>query len=205
VEGIAVSEEVLNIPLFPLDLVLFPGGNLPLRIFEPRYLAMVSQCMRQGNCFGVVQITEGRDAGDAEFALTGTLARIEDFDQLEDGMLGLSCRGESRFRVSQFERQADRLVVATASCFEDSGDERDPPELDAMTAFLKDLCNREELAEWSKSLRPEWNNSTWLGYRLAELLPLSAESKQQLLEMNSGERLRQLSRVMLENKIIGVA
>jgi Lon protease-like protein len=99
------------IPLFPLNLVLFPDGPLPLRIFETRYYDMVRRCMREGRGFGVVAIREGREVGLGETDVyeVGTMADITDFHQLADGLLGLSCVGRQRFRIVQRSRQADGL------------------------------------------------------------------------------------------------
>ena len=85
------------IALFPLNIVLFPGGPLPLRIFETRYVDMVRRCMRESEKFGVVLIREGNEVGPAETVDVGTLAEIVDFHQLSDGLLGLSCIGGNAF------------------------------------------------------------------------------------------------------------
>ena len=99
-----------ELPLFPLSAVLFPGGPLPLRIFEPRYVDMVGRCLREGSGFAVVLLTDGNEAGEAiEFAEVGTEARIVDFDRLDDGLLGLSCVGQQRIRVLEAWRQPDGL------------------------------------------------------------------------------------------------
>ena len=100
------------IALFPLNIVLFPGGPLPLRIFEPRYVDMIGRCMREGAGFGVVLIREGREVGPAETFDVGTLADIVDFHQLSDGLLGLSCIGRERFRIRSRSRKADGLNLA---------------------------------------------------------------------------------------------
>lgn len=92
----------VELPLFPLAVVLFPGGFLQLRIFEPRYLDMIGRCMREASAFGVLLLLEGRDTGSGgarRLAEIGTSARIVDFDTLPDGLLGISCRGERRFRL----------------------------------------------------------------------------------------------------------
>ena len=94
----------MNIPLFPLSTVLFPEGELKLRLFEPRYLDMVSECLRMDTGFGICLISAGKEAGQAaEFFSLGTYARIIDFEQMSDGLLGINVRGERRFRVEQFE------------------------------------------------------------------------------------------------------
>jgi len=103
---------VTSIALFPLNIVLFPGGSLPLRIFETRYLDMVRHCMRETQTFGVVLIREGSEVGPAETFDIGTLAKIVDFHQLSDGLLGLSCVGQQRFRIQSRSRQADGLNLA---------------------------------------------------------------------------------------------
>src|SRR5690348_5910177 len=91
-----------SLPLFPLDTVLFPGGPLSLRIFEPRYLYMVRRCLKDAGPFGVVLLLEGAEAGAAvRIADTGTSARLVDFDTLPDGLLGVVCVGERRFRVQR--------------------------------------------------------------------------------------------------------
>ncbi len=97
------------IALFPLNIVLFPDGPLPLRIFETRYVDMVRRCMRESQTFGVVLIREGGEVGPAETFDVGTLAKIVDFHQLSDGLLGLSCVGGQRFRIRSRSRQADGL------------------------------------------------------------------------------------------------
>ena len=104
-----MNAEVSELPLFPLNTVLFPGGPLPLRIFEPRYLDMVSRCMREQSGFAVVLLGEGEEAtSGTRFAATGR-GRIVDFDRLEGGLLGISCIGRERVRVVEAWREADGL------------------------------------------------------------------------------------------------
>ena len=101
-----------SLALFPLHIVLFPGGPLPLRIFETRYIDMVRNCMRAASSFGVVLIRAGDEVGPAETFDVGTTASIVDFHQLSDGLLGLSCCGGRRFRINTRDVQADGLNVA---------------------------------------------------------------------------------------------
>ncbi len=194
-----------SVPLFPLSTVLFPQGLLPLRIFEPRYLTMVGDCMRNGSEFGVVLITEGREAGKpARFHQIGTLARIEDFDQLDDGHLGITCRGGHRFSVIEHSIEDNQLIFADVdTLYEAETDLEALPEgFASMREFVRDLTQRDELKEWAESINPDWENADWLSCRLSELLPLTMESRQALLEMNLSERLTQLSSVMRQNKLI---
>ncbi len=97
-------------PLFPLNTVLFPGGPLPLRIFETRYVDMVRRCMRDGSAFGVVWNHSGAEVGEvANVAEVGTTARIVDFNAMPDGFLGITCMGERKFRISKRWQQSDGL------------------------------------------------------------------------------------------------
>ena len=199
------SKTTRNVPLFPLSTVLFPQGILPLRIFEPRYLTMVGECMRNGSEFGVVLLAEGKEAGSpTRFHQIGTLARIEDFDQLEDGNLGITCRGGQRFSVVEHSLQDDKLICAEITVLDES-DKDDislPTDYSSMREFVRDLTKRDELKEWTRSINPEWDNADWLSCRLSELLPLTMESRQALLEMALTDRLTQLSSVMRENRLI---
>ena len=107
-----------EIALFPLRTVLFPGGLLPLRIFEARYLDLVGRCMRHAEVFGVVLLASGTEtAGPVTIAPVGTSARIVDFQTLPDGLLGLLCRGEQRFRVLTRGTQSDGLHRASVEWF----------------------------------------------------------------------------------------
>ena len=103
----AESPAVVEIPLFPLGTVLFPGGPLPLRIFEARYIDLVRRCMREGSGFGVVLILDGTEAGDtpAQICDVGTYARIVDFSGEPGGLLGIEARGERRFRILARRRE----------------------------------------------------------------------------------------------------
>ncbi|HET9444633.1 MAG TPA: LON peptidase substrate-binding domain-containing protein, partial [Steroidobacteraceae bacterium] len=128
-----------TIPLFPLNTVLFPGGPLRLRIFEPRYLDMISRCMREDAGFGVALIVAGREAGGpAQTVQVGTLARIVDFEQLDDGLLGITARGERRFRIMHAHQESDGLNV----CQVEWRDEEARAEVPPQHAVLAELLRR---------------------------------------------------------------
>jgi Lon protease-like protein len=176
-----VNAEVRELPLFPLNTVLFPGGPLPLRIFEPRYLDMVSRCMREQSGFAVVLLGEGEEvASAASFAATGTEARIVDFDRLEGGLLGISCLGRERVRVVEAWREADGLNRGRV--LDIAADPVVPVPIDL--DWLKDVVAR-VLPEAGDAYRHVElrDDAAWVANRLAELLPLSLSDRQALLEL----------------------
>ena len=196
----------LEMPLFPLKTVLFPGGTLPLRIFEPRYLSMISSCMKQNSGFGVVLIQEGEESGSAaHFHERGTVARIIDFDQLDDGMLGITCRGEQNLRVLAQRAQSDQLIIGEVELLTAEPDLPIPDHHAPLSAFLKYVLNHEQAQNYRHWLQEDWGNASWLGCRLAELLPLALTSKQSLLEMEPLQRLEALHTVMQDNELLGLA
>jgi hypothetical protein len=178
-----VNATTSEIPLFPLNTVLFPGGPLPLRIFETRYVDMVRHCMRSGSAFGVVLIRAGGEVGNvARTADIGTTARIVDFSQLPDRLLGISCLGEKRFRILRRWRQEDGLNVGEVEWLPAAPAEP----LTADTQFLSDLLRRvlPELGEMYAQVPRHFDDADWVGARLAEILPLSLGDKQALLELD---------------------
>jgi Lon protease-like protein len=192
----------LEVPLFPLNTVLFPGGVLPLRIFEPRYLSMVSRCMKHTGGFAVVAIIEGKEAGEvAYFHSVGTLARIVDFDRLEDGMLGITCQGEQRLRVAAKHSQTDRLLIGEIEFIPP-----DPPlsllkQHLPLAELLRNILHWEELQSYTRFLVEDWDNAAWVSNRLAELLPLPVSAKQILLELSDPlQRLDVLQTLLREQK-----
>ncbi len=188
-----MNAEVRELPLFPLNAVLFPGGPLPLRIFEPRYLDMVSRCLREQTGFAVVLLGDG-DGDEARaatsFAATGTEARIVDFDRLEGGLLGISCVGRERVRIIEAWREADGLNRGRVL---DIGADRVvavPPGQAWLTEVVMQVLP--EAADTYRHVERR-DDAAWIGYRLAEMLPLSLADKQALMEMTDPlERLAAL-------------
>ncbi|MCU0977310.1 MAG: LON peptidase substrate-binding domain-containing protein [Steroidobacteraceae bacterium] len=182
-----------EIPLFPLNTVLFPGGPLPLRIFETRYVDMVRRCMREGSGFGVVLIRRGAEAGGpAQFAEVGTEARIVDFTRLEDGLLGITCRGGGRFRVLERWRAADGLNMGRVEDLAPGAAVRLPSQHAHLAEALRRVLP--ELGEAYAHVEPAFDDAAWVGDRLAELLPLDLPARQVLLEMDDPlQRLAVLS------------
>ena len=114
----------MNLPLFPLNTVLFPGCVLDLQVFEARYLDMISRCMKQGSGFGVVCIVEGEEVGEAasRFAAIGCEALVRDFQQRTNGLLGIRVEGGRRFRVERAQVLPDQLTVAEVHWLEEQPD-----------------------------------------------------------------------------------
>jgi Lon protease-like protein len=179
----ASEPAVIEIPLFPLSTVLYPGGFLQLRIFEQRYLHMVRECARSGSEFGVCLILDGREAGEPALpAAVGTLARITDFSQRADGLLGIDAQGGRRFRVLRTRVRADGLLRGDAELWPDEPIEPVPVELSLLPTILGRLI--EAMAPPGVDAgRDAYDNAGWVGFRLAELLPLAHEEQQQLLEL----------------------
>jgi hypothetical protein len=186
-----------TIPLFPLKSVLFPDGILSLRIFEPRYLDMVSECMRSDSCFGVCLIRNGNEAGKAaECFDVGTFARIVDWEQRNDGLLGITVKGESRFRILEKHVRKNQLLEGKVEFIDDDENEL-PVEHQLLSDLLRQIVEKFELSY--KSEHEKYLDAGWVGCRLAELLPLELSDKQELLEIdNPLYRLEQLQ-LALEN------
>ena len=171
-----------SIALFPLNIVLFPGGALPLRIFETRYVDMVRRCMRGSQAFGVALIREGNEVGPAETFDVGTLAKIVDFHQLSDGLLGLSCIGEQRFRIRSRGRQADGLNLADVDWLAPEPTVAVPAQHARLSELLKSVLP--QLGEVYTGIEMRLDDAAWVGHRLAEILPIPLTDKQSCLELD---------------------
>lgn len=187
-----------RIPLFPLNTVLFPGGCLPLRIFEARYLDMVSQCLRTDQGFGVCLIRKGSEVGGAAQCFeTGTYARIVDWNQQADGLLGIKVSGEQRFRIIHSAISANKLLEAEIEWLQDEPPLDLPDDFQPLREMFIQLVQQLRLPyqdELEKSA-----DAVWLGHRLAELLPFELEIKQALLELpDSIERMQHLQTLVNE-------
>jgi Lon protease-like protein len=181
-----------EIALFPLNVVLFPDGRLPLRIFETRYIDMVRACLREDRGFGVVLILAGAEAGPAESCAVGTMAKIVDFHQLPDGLLGLSCLGRQRFRILRQRRQPNGLNVGEVQWLAAEPEIRVPARHVRLAELLRKVLP--ELGEVYTGIEMRLDDAAWVGHRLAEILPIEPAEKQHCLEINDPiERLDLLS------------
>lgn len=190
-----------EIPLFPLTTVLFPGGVLPLRIFEARYLDMVGECLRNQSGFGVCAIKSGSEVGRAADCYEiGTLATISDFDQSEDGLLAVLASGKRRFRVLQRHVESNQLLRATVEWLDDCVDAPLPDSHRPMADFLAQLIKRAGKPYVDQP--GHFSSSVWVAGRLAELLPFALADKQRLLEIDHAlERLEVLYGELLAEEL----
>jgi len=185
------------LPLFPLRTVLLPGAALGLRVFEPRYLDMIRECGRRGTGFGVCLILDGEETGQpATPAGIGTAAVIEDFDLGADGILALRVRGTRRFHVQRTRVRDNGLIVADVDWCADDPDVDLQPEHALMGVVLRKILERIDGADQAFP-EPNFDNAAWVGWRLAELLPLEQTDRQLLLqEDDPDERLAMLLRLV---------
>src|SRR3569623_528967 len=133
----------LHLPLFPLNSVLFPGGVLPLRIFEPRYMEMVSVCMKEQSGFGVSLILRGKEVGEAATTYeVGTLVNIIDWAQRDDGLLGITVQGQRRYRIPATLVRSSQLVMAVVELLDEAVAVPLSPRLERAVQLLRDLFER---------------------------------------------------------------
>lgn len=186
-----------HIPLFLLNTVLYPDARLPLKVFEARYLDMVSRCLKDEQPFGVCLIHRGQEVGEAaEPAPVGTLAHIERWDMPEAGVLHLLVRGGDRFEIES-SAISGQLVTAEVRRWPPEPVRRVPPEYLELSGFLQRL-----LDEYGDTLIPpphRMDDAGWVGMRLAQLLPVASADKQRWLqEREPLARLADIAQV-LEN------
>lgn len=200
--------QIAALPLFPLQSVLFPGGLLPLRIFEVRYLDMIGRCHRSGEPFGVVCLTQGSevqrplppdapsDAADQVFAPEafldiGTLARIDELQRPQPGLLMIHCTGTQRFRIERSERLRHGLWTADVALIDDDPEVPVPEDLlpvrDALRQLVARLQRSTPEAPAEMPLQPpfRWDECGWLANRWCELLPLQPEMKHRLMALDN--------------------
>ena len=177
----------MSLPLFPLNAVLFPGCVLDLQIFEARYLDMIGRCMKQGEGFGVVCITEGSEVGDVPegFSQIGCEALVTDFQQQDNGLLGIRVVGGRRFRVVEAQTQRDNLLLAEVEWLEEPDEKPLQEEDEDLVALLAALAEHPMVAALNMGLTASGQQS--LANQLAYLLPFAEEDKIELLEIDDAE------------------
>ena len=190
-----------TIPLFPLPLVLFPGGKLPLKIFGLRYIDMIKRSLRDDSGFGIVmieagdQVLHGQDAQLPQVSGVGTSVAIIDFDQLPNGLLGIMVEGDRKFRVTEIHEQADRLMVADIEYLEEEAETSLPGDKTYLADLLLSLAEHEAVKDLDLSI--DYNDARDVSWRLTELMPFANPEKQRLIELNDPlARLEELALVV---------
>lgn len=182
------------LPLFPLDTVLFPGCRLDLQIFEPRYLDMISGCLRRDQGFGVVTILEGREVGAAPGRLAGVgcEARVVDWQQRPNGLLGIRVQGARRFAVRNLQIADNQAVNAEVEWLLEPADQPAGVEHAELQALLAALIEHPLVVDLG--LDEPVSGRQLLADRLAYLLPLERAQKLELLaELDASRRLQQIA------------
>ena len=197
----AVSTKIpTEIPLFPLGTVLFPGGLLPLKVFEQRYVDMTKACLRDSTPFGVCLIKEGHEVGQpaAPHAI-GCLAQIAQWDVPHPNLFAVLARGSARFRILDTTVAGNGLITARIEALPE------PTQPDSVDPACQEVLRLavERVGADSVPGPVNLDDPVWVSYRLAEILPISPQEKQALLELTDTEaRLKQLRELMLAHGII---
>ena len=194
-----------DIPLFPLNIVLFPGGRFDLQIFERRYIDLVSHCMRTGTGFGICLLKSGEETNvnnlNQTVYNTGTYAKIVDWDQLESGLLGITVEGAVKFVAQDFWKEEDDVLYASVEFSDIESTEADViplgDEYTALSELLRNLEDHPLVA--GRNLSIDYSDLRQLGWRLSELIPLGIDVRQELLELNDPvERLSKIEKLVSE-------
>ncbi len=193
-------DETSELPLFPLNTVLFPGGVLGLKVFEARYLDMAARCLRERAPFGIC-LAQSEENGLTEPHEVGTLAEIVNADMAQAGVLMLTVRGGGRFRIEHAERGAEGLLTARVAWL------AEPPSLDVPAARQRLLpVLKRIVGDLGVEKVPEphrWDDAAWVGYRLAEAMPVQNLAKQKLLELeNPLARLEILEKFLEQKRLL---
>ena len=177
------------LPLFPLQLVLYPGAILGLKVFEARYLDLVSDCMRTRSPFGVVCLKAGFEAGKnnqpVQVEAVGVLAHIEEVDAEQPGILRVRCLGGQRFRLAAAPTQRDNgLWVAPAAAIAPDTPRAPGPAMLQTVAALADAIKKLQAQDRVPFAPPyRLDDAGWVANRWCELLPVAMAAKQKLMEL----------------------
>jgi Lon protease-like protein len=188
-----------ELPIFPLNTVLFPGGVLPLKIFEQRYMAMAKDCLREDSPFGVCLIAQGNEVGAP--ALThavGTSARITDWDMPQLGVLQVASRGGRRFRILSRQADAQGLIRAQVQWLAEEPKQPLPAERAGLLPLLRTIA--EEAGEARIPQPHVFDDAVWVGYRFAEVLPIPLAARQKLLELDDSLIRLEIIQTYLQQK-----
>ena len=194
--------EPIEIPLFPLSTVLFPGGVLALKVFEPRYLDMAAACLKDGSPFGVCLIASGQEVGEAAIPHPiGTLAQITQADMEQQGILLLTVRGGRRFRIVSQATRPDGLLRASVELLAEAPQQIVPAAQQGLLPRLKKIAI--DLGPVKMPEPHQFDDAAWVGYRLSEVVPVQALAKQKLLELDDPRsRLEVVFAYLAQRKLV---
>lgn len=177
------ERSTLDIALFPLNAVLFPGGQLPLRVFETRYMDMTRECLRESRPFGICLIRKGQETGGPALPEDmGCLAEITRWDMVEQGVLALGVTGGLRFRIVECDVDGAGLLRAAVLPIAAEPDTPVPQRFIGCANLLRLIAADADKVTLAPPLR--FDDAVWVGCRLCELLPIPLAAKQKLLELN---------------------
>ena len=190
-----------TVPIFPLQTVLYPGSLLPLRIFEVRYMDMAKACLKDGSPFGVCLIKEGQEVGaPAVPEKVGCLARIAECDMEELGILKVRAEGLERFRLESTETMPSGLILGRIARLPPDGAAA-VPELAACADFVRKVIEAVGSSRFGEPYG--YDDASWVGFRLAEILPLRNPVRQKLLELtDAAMRLAVLHKFLQQQRLI---
>jgi len=191
----------LRVPLFPLNTVMFPNGVLPLRIFEPRYLDMVCDCLRNNTEIGVVLIQDGNEVGDAAHTYRiGTLSSISYWNRRSDGLLGITLRGSQRFRIIDTEIKSNQLIMASVDLLPEIHSVEVTQKYQGMASLLRKIIT--QLEPPYTTMPAHYDDLEWISARLVELLPMPLDYKQEMLEIDDiFSRIEQLYSLIQQSEV----
>lgn len=195
------SASLDDLAIFPLNAVLFPGGLLPLRIFEQRYMDMATACLRQDEPFGVCLIRSGREVGaPATPEPIGCTARIFEWDMQQLGLLSIKTKGEQRFKILEAHVTEAGLTRARVEMLPPDVDAELQENFSACTKLLKAVVDRHGAGLVADPVR--FDSVSWVSSRLAEILPVPLSAKQQLLELNdASQRIEILDKFLQQHRL----
>ena len=182
----------MNVPLFPLNSIVLPKGRIPLQLFEPRYIDMLTRCLKEDRGFVVVLLREGLETKkEAAFYDIGTYVRIIDFQQLENGLLGITVEGEGKVSVVRSWQAPDGLNLGDVECLMDEAECEVPERYTELPSVLRALFRHPVIRDLD--MKVDYQDARDVGWRLTELLPLDKQEKQRVVELQ--DPLARLSRL----------
>ncbi|QSP96194.1 LON peptidase substrate-binding domain-containing protein [Marinobacter salinisoli] len=186
----------MNVPLFPLNSIVLPKGRIPLQLFEPRYIDMLTSCLKEDRGFVVVLLRDGRETdAAAAFYDIGTYVRIIDFQQLDNGLLGITAEGVAKVTVVRSWQQEDGLNIGDVEMLLDEADSDVPECFGELPSVLKALFRHPVVRDLDMDV--DFGDAREVGWRLTELLPFDKQEKQRLVELQDPlERLSRLQELL---------